>query len=58
MVVGILAVASTFISIFLFNRSFKSDELGVILGIGVILVYIGYYVSRGGDIPLPQVMTK
>jgi len=59
MVLGILGLIYGFASRFMFGKSYANVyDLIVDFAIPLALIYFGYYVFRGKEIPLPQVPTK
>jgi len=58
MIMGVVTIVYSLILLFVFNRAFRSDELTVILLVALVLIYLGYYISRGKEIPLPQIASK
>jgi len=58
MAIGVVTVVSCFLFYLTLKRSFRSDELTVILGSALVLLYIGYYVAKGEEIPLPSIPSR
>jgi len=59
MVLGTLALIYGFVSRFMLGRTYANlYDLIVDFAIPLALIYFGYYVFRGKDIPLPQVPTR
>jgi len=55
MVIGVITIASCFVFYLAFGRPFRSDELAVVVGGALVLIYLGYYIAGGEKIPLPPV---
>jgi len=59
MVLGTLALIHGFASRFMLGKTYANVyDLIVDFAIPLVLIYFGYYVFRGKDIPLPQVPTR
>jgi len=55
MAIGVATIVSCFLFYLALKRSFRSDELTVILGSALVLLYLGYYIAKGEEIPLPSI---
>jgi hypothetical protein len=58
MILGIVSLIYALVSRFIVGRSYTNlYEVIVDFVIPLALIYFGYYVSRGKDIPMPQLQT-